>query len=220
MRVNNRRVAAGAIVVLLSGASSVAWAQQAANNANYDEAYARYLAAARRSNTAGRSLWINDLNSDLRARHVNDLVTIRVEESLSASGSADSNVGKSGSASATFPGKIGTVLSKGLPAGTDTKFKGSGGTTRTTELSAVMTARVTEVLPSGDLVVEGVREVDINGDRSVVVLSGVVRPVDIQPGNVIPSTMVGQLRIRSLSAGLVHDSLEPGWLIKILNKVF
>lgn len=220
MRVNNRRVAAGAIVVLLSGSSSVAWAQQAANNANYDEAYARYLAAARRSNTAGRALWINDLNSDLRARHVNDLVTIRVEESLSASGSADSNVGKSGSASATFPGKIGTVLSKGLPAGTDTKFKGSGGTTRTTELSAVMTARVTEVLPSGDLVVEGVREVDINGDRSVVVLSGVVRPVDIQPGNVIPSTMVGQLRIRSLSAGLVHDSLEPGWLIKILNKVF
>jgi flagellar L-ring protein precursor FlgH len=220
MRDNNRRVAACAIVVLLSGASSVVWGQQAANNANYDEAYARYLAAARRSNTTGRSLWMNDLNSDLRARHVNDLVTIRVEESLSASGSADSNVGKSGSASATFPGKIGTVLSKGLPAGTDTKFKGSGGTTRTTELSAVMTARVTEVLPSGDLVVEGVREVDINGDRSVVVLSGVVRPVDIQPGNFIPSTMVGQLRIRSLSAGLVHDSLEPGWLIKILNKVF
>jgi flagellar L-ring protein precursor FlgH len=220
MRDNNRRAAAWAIVMLLSVASTVAWAQQAVNATNYDEAYARYLAAARRSNTAGRPMWINDLNSDLRARHVNDLVTIRVEESLSASGSADSNVGKSGSASATFPGKIGTVLSKGLPAGTDTKFKGSGGTTRTTELSAVMTARVTEVLPSGDLVVEGVREVDINGDRSVVVLSGVVRPVDIQPGNFIPSTMVGQLRIRSLSAGLVHDSLEPGWLIKILNKVF
>lgn len=220
MRDNNRRAAACAIVMLLSVAASVARAQQAVNATNYDEAYARYLAAARRSNTAGRPMWINDLNSDLRARHVNDLVTIRVEESLSASGSADSNVGKSGSASATFPGKIGTVLSKGLPAGTDTKFKGSGGTTRTTELSAVMTARVTEVLPSGDLVVEGVREVDINGDRSVVVLSGVIRPVDIQPGNVIPSSMVGQLRIRSLSAGLVKDSLTPGWLIRALNKVF
>ncbi|MEO8481928.1 MAG: flagellar basal body L-ring protein FlgH [Acidobacteriota bacterium] len=220
MRDNSRQVAACAIVMLLSMAPSVAWAQQAANATNYDEVYARYLAAARRSNTTGHSLWMNDLNSDLRARRVNDLVTIRVEESLSASGSADSNVGKSGSASATFPGKIGTILSKGLPAGTDTKFKGSGGTTRTTELSAVMTARVTEVLPSGDLVVEGLREVDINGDRNVVVLSGVIRTVDIQPGNVIPSTMVGQLRIRSLSAGLVHDSLEPGWLIKILNKVF
>jgi flagellar L-ring protein precursor FlgH len=212
-------MAACALAVAMA-TSSLVLAQQAVNSTNYDEVYARYLAAARRSNQPGRALWINDLNSDLRARHVNDLVTIRVEESLSASGSADSNVGKSGSASATFPGKIGTVLSKGLPAGTDTKFKGSGGTTRTTELSAVMTARVIEVLPSGDLVVEGVREVDINGDRSVVVLSGVVRTVDIQPGNVIPSTMVGQLRIRSLSAGLVHDSLEPGWLIKALNKVF
>ena len=83
-----------------------------------------------------------------------------------------------------------------------------------------MTARVTEVLPSGDLVVEGLREVDINGDRNVVVLSGVVRSVDIQPGNVILSTQVGQLRIRALSAGLMHDSLTPGWLVRILNKIF
>jgi flagellar L-ring protein precursor FlgH len=54
----------------------------------------------------------------------------------------------------------------------------------------------------------------------VVVLTGVVRPYDIQPGNVVPSALVGQLRIRSLSAGLVKDSLSPGWLIRILNKVF
>ena len=101
-----------------------------------------------------------------------------------------------------------------------TKFNGAGGTTRTTELSATITARVTEVLPSGDLVVEAVREVNINGDRSIVVLSGVVRPADIQPGNVIPSSMVGQFRIQSLSAGLVKDSLTPGFLIRALNKVF
>jgi flagellar L-ring protein precursor FlgH len=220
MRDEYRRGITTAMVLAATLTASAAWAQQAVNSTNYDEVYARYLAAARRSEPGTRSLWMNDLNSDLRARHVNDLLTIRVLESLSASGSADSNVGKAGSASATFPGKIGTVLGKALPAGTETKFQGSGGTTRTTELSAVMTARVTEVLPSGDLVVEGVREVDINGDRSVVVLSGVVRTADIQPGNVVPSTMVGQLRIRSLSAGLVHDSLAPGWLIRALNKVF
>jgi flagellar L-ring protein precursor FlgH len=83
-----------------------------------------------------------------------------------------------------------------------------------------MTARVTEVLPNGDLVVEGVREVDINGDRSLVVLSGVVRAVDSLPGNVVPSSRVGQLRIRALSQGLIKDSLKPGWLIRILNKIF
>lgn len=218
MRVDTwQRWAGVAVGVLIAGAASVR--AQAADSTNYDEVYARYLAAARR-NTASRSLWMSDLTSDPNARHLNDLVTIKVIESLSASGSADSNVDKSGSATATFPGKIGTALGKVLPSDTETKFKGSGATTRTTQLSAVLTARVTEVLPNGDLVVEGVREVDINGDRSIVVLSGVVRPIDIQPGNVIPSTMVGQLRIRSLSAGLVKDSLTPGWLIRALNKVF
>ena len=63
-------------------------------------------------------------------------------------------------------------------------------------------------------------EIDVNGDRLLVVLSGVVRAVDILPGNVIPSTRIGQLRIRSLSQGLIKDSLSPGWLIRVLNKIF
>lgn len=190
-----------------------------AQGVSYDEAYQRYLASARTAD-AGRAVWMTDLTSDQRARYVNDLVTIRVVESLSASGSANSNVGKKGSASASFPGEIGEQLGRLLPFDTATAFNGTGGTTRTTELFATLTARVVETLPSGDLVIEGVREVDINGDRSVVVLSGVVRPADIRPGNVVLSTQVGQLRIRSLSAGLIRDSLSPGWLVRILNKIF
>ena len=205
--------------VLVAGLLATVVAPAAAQT-NYDEVYARYLAAARRDNAAGRAMWMTDLTSDLRARYVNDLVTIRVVESLSASGSAESNVGKNGSASAAFPGRIGTELARLLPMSTSTSFNGSGGTTRTTELFATLTARVIEVLPSGDLVVEGVREVDINGDRSVVVLSGVVRASDIQPGNVVLSSQVGQLRIQSLSAGLMRDSLTPGWLVRIFNKIF
>jgi len=187
---------------------------------SYEDVYARYLESARDTEHAGRAGWMTDLTSDQRARYVNDLVTIRVVESLSASGSAESNIGKNGSASAAFPGRIGTELARVLPMSTSTSFNGSGGTTRTTELFATLTARVVEVLPSGDLVVEGVREVDINGDRSVVVLSGVVRTADIRPGNVVLSTQVGQLRIQSLSAGLMRDSLTPGWLVRILNKIF
>ena len=83
-----------------------------------------------------------------------------------------------------------------------------------------MTARVSEVLPNGDLVLEGVRELDINGDRQIVVLTGVVRPTDIGPGNVVPSTAVGQMRIRYFGRGLIKDNLTPGWLIRIFNKVF
>jgi len=219
MRVDMRRRLAGIATGLVMATAPATAMAQAVNTTNYDEAYARYLAAARRSDSA-RPMWMGDLMSDPNARHINDLVTIRVVESLSASGSADSNVGKAGSSAVVFPGDLGKQLGKVFPNASSTKFNGAGGTTRSTELSATITARVVEVLPSGDMVVEAVREVDINGDRSVVVLSGVVRPMDIQPGNVIPSSMVGQFRIRSLSAGLVKDSLTPGWLIRALNKVF
>ena len=53
--------------------------------------------------------------------------------------------------------------------------RAAGTTTRAGELTALITARVSDVLPNGDMVVEGVREVEINGDRQIVVLTGVVR---------------------------------------------
>ena len=73
-----------------------------------------------------------------------------------------------------------------------------------------MTARVVEVLPNGDLALEGVREIDINGDRQIIVLTGVVRTADIGPGNVVPSTAIGQMRIRYFGRGLIKDNLQPG----------
>jgi len=120
----------------------------------------------------------------------------------------------------SMPGKPGELFGKFLPASSDTKFNGAGGTSRSTELTAVLTSRITEVLPNGDMVVEGVRELDVNGDRTLIVLTGVIRAIDILPGNVIPSSRIGQLRIRSLSQGLIKDSLTPGYLIRLLNKIF
>jgi flagellar L-ring protein precursor FlgH len=107
-----------------------------------------------------------------------------------------------------------------LPSGSDTQFAGSGSTTRSSAITAVLTARVSEVLPNGNLVIEGVREVDVNGDRQVVVLTGVVRATDVAPNNSVSSTLIGQLRIRSIGRGLIKDSLSPGWLMRILNKIF
>ena len=83
-----------------------------------------------------------------------------------------------------------------------------------------MSARVSEVLPNGDLVVEGVRELEINGDRQMVVLSGVVRIADISTNNVVLSTSIGQMRIRYFGHGLMKDNLKPGWLVRILNRIF
>ena len=84
----------------------------------------------------------------------------------------------------------------------------------------MLTARVADVLPNGDLFVEGVREIEINGDRQILVLTGVVRQADVSTGNVVPSTAIGQMRIRYFGRGLMKDNLSPGWLVKVLNKIF
>ena len=212
-------------------AKAEAKAAQKAAADTYEELFARYLASARLQPVTvspDPSSWINNLMTDARARHVNDLVTVNVVESMTASGTADSSVTKSTSSAVGLPNILG--LESKLPAPInpaslvsgkqDTAFKGAGATTRAGQLSAVMTARVAEVLPNGDLVIEGVHEVEINGDRQIIVLTGVARVADVAPGNVVASTSLGQLQIRYFGRGLMKDSLSPGWLVRVLNKVF
>ena len=223
-------VVALSIVVSMSPVSAQGQKAPKASD-NYDELYARYLEAARTTSTTAPAQdigWMAGLSSDLRARRVNDLVTIRVVESIAASGSADSSLDKSSSGSASITklfgieGKLPSPVDPTSLVGakSDTQFKGGGATSRSGELSAIVTARVVEVLPNGDLVLEGAREIDINGDRQIVVLTGVLRTADVLPGNVAVSTSIGQLRIRYFGRGLIKDNLRPGWLIRVLNKIF
>jgi len=223
------------VVLLLAAVPAMAAQQQETKppkpSDNYDELYARYLSAARTlpvTTTAPDTTWMSGLLPDLRARRVNDLVTVRVVESISAIGAADSNLDKTGSGSASLTHLFG--LESKYPGWLDptslaavnsnTSFKGGGSTTRSGELSATMSARVVEVLPNGDLALEGVREVDINGDIQILVLTGVVRTADIGPGNVVPSTAIGQMRVRYFGRGLMKDNLKPGWIVRVLNKIF
>ena len=198
---------------------------------NYAEIFARYLAEARRQASAApveNGRWMNSLMTDSRARYVNDLLTVRVEENITASGSADSSLSKDSSAAIGVANLFG--LEKKLPSVVDpanlvgskagTSFKGAGATNRTGVLTTTMTARVAEVLPNGDLVVEGVHEIEINGDRQILVLSGVARLADIGAGNVVSSLSLGQLSIRYYGRGLMKDNLTPGILVRILNKIF
>jgi flagellar L-ring protein FlgH len=198
---------------------------------SYDELFLSYMQKAKALASAGHDApvdWMDDLTTDRRARRVNDLVTIQVVENITGSGTADSALGKSSSMGLGVPSLVG--LEKKLPtsidpsalvgAKSDNVFKGSGTTTRTGALTAVLTARVADVLQNGNLVIEGVREIEINGERQIVVLTGVVRPSDINPGNVVASTSIGQLGIRYFGRGLMKDNLKPGFLARMLNKVF
>ncbi len=226
-----RRAVAWSLVMLLAATAGHAQQQIDPPSDDYDELFDRYVSAARATNMPAHAVrpgWMAGLSGDFRARHVNDLVTIQVVESMVAVGSADSNLTKKSTGVGSLTKFFG--LDSKLPSwidptglvdtASDTSFKGGGVTNRKGVLSAVVTARVAEVLPSGDLVLEGVREIDINGDRQIVVLTGIVRPSDIGPTNVVLSPAVGQLRIRYFGRGLIKDNLKPGWLVRILNKIF
>jgi flagellar L-ring protein FlgH len=216
----------------LSGQQATTAAQASAvkSSATYEELYQRYLVSARRADAGpGASIaWMTGLTLDKRARRVNDLVTIRIVESISASGTADANLEKDSSAHLGIPnffGLEGKMPSSMDPANlinsnSNTNFTGGGATNRAGQLTAVMTARVAEVLPSGDLVLEGAREIAINGDRQMIVLTGVVRTSDITPNNTVLSTQIGQFSVRYFGNGLIKDSLKPGFLVRFLNKIF
>jgi flagellar L-ring protein precursor FlgH len=211
---------------------SVAWAGQGTKRSDeYNEQLEQYLRAARtlpQPTAIAESPWMSSMFADVRARRVNDLVTVRVVENVSASGSADSSLDKNSSGTASlpklfgvdtkFPGWLDPLSLAQVSA--NTQFTGSGSTARAGSLSAVITARVVEVLPNSDLMLEGIREVDINGDRQIIVLTGIVRAADVGPGNVVPSTAVGQMQIRYFGRGLIRDNLRPGWVVRLLNKAF
>ncbi|MEW5978206.1 MAG: flagellar basal body L-ring protein FlgH [Acidobacteriota bacterium] len=167
------------------------------------------------------------LFSDLKARRVNDILTIRVFESTVASNSADTQTSRKTATSLGAPNAFGIETNSGkvafdklLTATSDMQFAGDGATTRRGTLSAFLSARVREVLPNGDLVIEGIKEVKVNNERQILRLLGVVRTRDIAPSNVVPSTAVANMQVQLDGKGIVTDHLQPGWLYRVLTKVW
>ena len=175
------------------------------------------------------SLWssngrYSNLFRDLKAYNINDVVTIMVLESTQALASADASNSRSTSATAGFDNLFGleggiAELPTMVSGESSSSFNGQGSTSRQTTLATNLTARVVDVLPNGYLVVEGMREIRVNNENQSVCLTGVVRPEDISPNNVVPSSAVAQMSVRLEGRGDVSQPIKPGWLYKILNGI-
>ena len=179
------------------------------------------------------SLWqasSTSLIDDLKARRVGDTLTVIVTEQTSASKEATTGTGRSGSVAAGIPNLLGfEAKMAGLngmdptklnSASTDSKYSGSGSTTRKDNLTATMTARVMEVLPNGNLLIEGRRNVMVNNEDQMIVLEGTVRPRDITPDNAINSSLIADARITYSGNGVISDRQRPGWLMNIIDVVW
>jgi len=84
-------------------------------------------------------------------------------------------------------------------------------------LSTTISARVVEVTPNGTLVVEGTKDIAVNSEKQTIVLSGLIRPVDLTPSNTVRSDQVANLHIKVNGKGVVGDAIKrPFILYRIL----
>jgi flagellar L-ring protein FlgH len=179
------------------------------------------------SQPSSGSLWssrsrLTDLGSDLRAAQVNDLITIQVLERASAVAQGVTKSKRQSSVNSSIAA-VGGVKNPAGPLanlanlGTASQLDGQGATSRNTELSTTLSARITHVLPNGYLVVEGNKEVVVNSERQLVTVRGVVRPADIAPTNVIGSDQIAQMELKINGKGVVGDSIRrPFFLYRLL----
>jgi flagellar L-ring protein precursor FlgH len=184
------------------------------------------------------------LFEDARARNVGDTLTIvlnestRANRSSSASAEKTSEIGMNadfaslsglGGAVRGLPGAgiarglgsraaaAGRALD-GIAADGTLTYEGSGTSTAQNAFTGTITATVLEVLPNGNLVVAGEKQVAVSSDEEVIRVSGVVSPADLVR-NQITSSRVADLRLEYRGRGFGDDTNKPGWLMGILLKL-
>ena len=175
------------------------------------------------------SLWRNGSRAffkDQRATHVGDLLTVTVnitdkanianETQRSRTNSENSGISDFiGAQTITQPLKIlpGRILTADSTAASD----GKGSVNRTEALQTNVAAVVTQVLPNGNLVVEGKQEIRVNYEIRELIVAGIVRPEDIQSDNTIDSSKIAQARIAYGGRGQIMDVQQPRYGPQVMD---
>jgi flagellar L-ring protein precursor FlgH len=163
---------------------------------------------------------LNSLFADTKAHNVGDILTIVVTESATGSSAANTKISKSDTGS--FGPGAGPALEWIKLFNISGALNSSAGnsTDRTDNLTATIAVMVKEVLPNGNLVVEGTRSVGFNAETEHITLTGIVRPQDIGPNNQIASPLVSNAQIQFSGKGTVGDSQHYGIITKIFHYLF
>ncbi|MGE0801879.1 MAG: flagellar basal body L-ring protein FlgH [Lautropia sp.] len=155
---------------------------------------------------------------DRRARLLGDTLTIQIEEKLTAKQSSTSSVDRSGSADASIralPFTSARSLGKlGIGGSSSNAFEGKGATGSDNQFAGTITVTVVEVLPNGNLVVAGEKQVGINQNLESLRFAGVVNPATIRPNNIVSSTQVADARMQVRGRGDIDKAQTTGWLTR------
>jgi flagellar L-ring protein precursor FlgH len=156
------------------------------------------------------------------ARRVGDILTVVVDERTLADFNASTSASKNDSNSINAQFFIGLLdsLFKPVTTGANSSVSGDGQTSQSSRMSATMSTVVKQVLPNGNLVIEGRRSLITNKQTQTIVFSGIVRPSDITPRNTVPSTKVAEAEIKMDGSGLISQRQRKGILTQIIDWLF
>ena len=155
---------------------------------------------------------------DRRARMVGDTVTIQIVENVTASQKSSSTVDRNAEISAgitALPFVNKTFTDKtALGANSGNTFAGKGGTESANTFAGSITATVIDILPNGHLVVAGEKQIGVNQNVDILRFSGTVDPRTLQPGSIVNSTQVANVRVESRGRGAQNEAQIMGWLAR------
>jgi flagellar L-ring protein precursor FlgH len=176
------------------------------------------------------SLWRNGSRAffkDQRAHQIGDLLTVTVnitDQANFANETQRDRTSKEDSGITDFVGAktLGTQAQKVLPGrllttDSTSQFDGKGSIQRQETLQTNVAAVVTQVLPNGNLVVEGKQEIRVNYEVRELIVAGVVRPEDIQSDNTIDSSKIAQARISYGGRGQIFDFQQPRYGQQVMD---
>jgi flagellar L-ring protein precursor FlgH len=177
--------------------------------------------AASAAQAQANSLWTNDSNlfADRKASGVGDIVMVKVNEKID-----DSDEGKTSSSKTTDENvSSGFGILEFLRAfgmGSSSSMSSNTKLERTKTVTALFSCLVIDVLPNGNLVIQGDRLLTSGAEKMNVRFSGVVRPQDVNSGNVVESTRVANAEVVVTGRGVVSTTQRPGIISQIMKSIF
>lgn len=162
-----------------------------------------------------RSDQYRPLVSDRRAHRVGDILTVLVVENASASATAGTNTDKNNDLGVQFSSPNTTQKNYGLSI--DQNYDGGGKSARTGKLLAQISVEVKAVEANGDLLINGVQDIEINDEKQTINLAGKVRSIDVDERNTVLSTRVANAKITYVGNGVLAESQHKGWLSRLIT---
>jgi flagellar L-ring protein precursor FlgH len=155
------------------------------------------------------------LFENIRARAVGDLITVQIQETTTARQRSNASVNREGKIEGSvtaIPLRVSPVTNAKIGASSTNDSSAKGESASDNVFTGNITATVAEVLPNGNLVIVGEKQVGVNQTVDTLRFSGIVDPRFIRPGNTIASTQVADVRVDFRGRGDIDRAMTVGWL--------